>query len=199
MLPSNMLVTLVTLTFVNSFTPGPNNIMLTASGVNFGFRRTIPHIGGVIIGFAVLVLSVGFGLGALFIAVPQLQLVLKIVGVAYLLWLAWKTANAGKIHSGDAEPTPLTTGQAILFQAVNPKAWLMAVSAMSVYVRPGHVFSDVPEVAAVLCAVNILSSTTWTGFGTALRETLQNPARVRIFNIAMALALAACILPMLAV
>jgi threonine/homoserine/homoserine lactone efflux protein len=199
MLPTTMFVPLMTYTVVNSFTPGPNNIMLMASGVNFGFRRTLPHILGVIVGFALLVSAVGFGLGTLFSKFPQFQIALKVVGVTYLLWLAWKTANAGHIHSGDAEPTPLTMFEAIAFQAVNPKAWFMAVSAMSLYVRPGHLLGDVGSVTAVLVALNVLSANTCAAFGTALREALQNPVRVRIFNIVMALALAASILPMLAV
>lgn len=196
MLPPDILASLVGFTAVNSITPGPNNIMLTASGVNFGFRRTVPHVLGVMAGFALLVVSVGFGLGAVFAALPSLQIVLKILGGVYLLWLAWKTGNAGEIHSAGMKPEPMTIWEAIAFQAVNPKAWFMAISAMSIYVRPGHIIADVALVSAILMSFNVVSANIWAGFGTALRPVLQEPHRVRIFNIVMGLALAASIIPM---
>ena len=198
-LSSDILLSLTGYTIVNSFTPGPNNIMLAASGVNFGFKRTVPHILGVNFGFALLVIGVGVGLGTLFSQVPQLQLVLKVLGTAYLLWLAWRTARAGEIHAGGAEPQPLTIAEAMAFQAVNPKAWYMAVSAMSLYVRPEHIAVDVATVTGCLIGFNIAGANTWAGFGSALREVLKDPVRIKVFNIVMALALVAAIIPILAV
>jgi threonine/homoserine/homoserine lactone efflux protein len=200
MFSSDTLLSLVTFAFVSAMTPGPNNIMLAASGVNFGFMRTIPHMAGVAIGFAILQIAAGFGLGALFVRFPLLHTVLKIAGVLYLLFLAWKTANAGSLSArgkpGAEAPKPLNFWQALAFQAVNPKALIMAISSMSIYVRPGSVVGDVLLITAIFAATSVLSTTTWTGFGTALREALKDPRRIRIFNIAMALALVASVVPM---
>jgi threonine/homoserine/homoserine lactone efflux protein len=123
--------------FVTSVTPGPNNLMLLASGVNFGFRRTIPHIFGISTGFLVLVLAVGFGLGEVFIRVPIAYQILKWVGAAYLLYLAWNIANSGPPGEGSGEQVscakPMSFWGAAAFQWVNPKAWVMAIGAFSTY------------------------------------------------------------------
>jgi threonine/homoserine/homoserine lactone efflux protein len=201
MFPNETFLALITFSFVSSMTPGPNNIMLAASGVNFGFVRTLPHMAGVTIGFALLLIAAGFGLGALFTRFPLLQTALKVAGVLYLLWLAWRIANSGTLSArGKREteaPQPLTFWQAAAFQAVNPKALIMAISSISLYVRPDSVAGDVAQVTGVLTAFSVLSTSTWAGFGTALREALKDPVKIRIFNIVMALALVASIIPML--
>ena len=128
-----LLSALLVFCFVSSITPGPNNFMLLASGVNFGFRRSLPHLAGVAIGFLWLILAVGFGLGTLLTLFPPLHLGLKIAGGAYLLYLAWKIASARTLSDGKtAAARPMTFFQAVLFQWVNPKAWVMAVTAMEV-------------------------------------------------------------------
>jgi threonine/homoserine/homoserine lactone efflux protein len=196
MLPLDTALALVSFAFATSITPGPNNIMLTASGVNFGFARTIPHMLGIGAGFMALLVAVGLGVGAIFAAAPQLQTVLKLVGAAYILWLAWRVATAGKV--GDAagqRARPMTFCEAAAFQWVNPKAWVMAIGAMSVYVRPDHAAADISFVTLIFGLVNVPSVGTWAAFGHALRNALRDPAKVRIFNIAMALLLVASILP----
>jgi threonine/homoserine/homoserine lactone efflux protein len=183
--------------FVTSITPGPNNLMLLASGVNFGFTRTIPHALGIGGGFLTLLLAVGFGLGAVLTAFPSLHLALKIAGGAYLLYLAWRIAMSRSMGQGAAGGRPMTFLEAAGFQWVNPKAWVMAVSAMAIYTNPANPFLSMLIVAFAFAAVNLPSVSTWAGFGTALRGFLADPARLKWFNIAMGLLLAASLWPML--
>ena len=184
--------------FVTSITPGPNNFMLLASGVNFGFVRTIPHMLGIGAGFFSLLLGVGFGLGAILMAFPSLHAALKITGGAYLLYLAWRIGMSRSLgKEGEAKAKPMTFLQAAAFQWVNPKAWVMAVTAMAVYTNPQARFLSVVLVAVAFALVNLPSVSTWAGFGTALRGFLSDPVRLKWFNIAMGLLLAATLWPML--
>ena len=191
---------LITFAFVTSITPGPNNLMLLASGVNFGFVRTIPHMLGIGGGFLSLLLGVGFGLGAVLTAVPSLHLALKIAGGAYLLFLASRIAMSRTIAKADdgAAARPMSFLEAAAFQWVNPKAWVMAVTAMAVHTNPDAPFLSVALVAVAFAAINLPSVSTWAGFGTALRGFLSDPVRLKWFNIAMGLLLAATLWPMLA-
>jgi threonine/homoserine/homoserine lactone efflux protein len=198
-MPLDLFLALVVFAFVTSFTPGPNNIMATASGVNFGFVRTIPHMLGVEVGFLVLLAACAAGLGLAFAAVPALQLALKIAGGAYMLWLAWKVATAQPAGDDGAAPArPLTFLQAAAFQWVNPKAVVIGLSAIAIYIRPDHRLSDFLIMLSVFGVSTILSMFTWTGFGVALRGILRNPLHARIFNVVMALLLVASIVPMVA-
>lgn len=182
--------------FVTSVTPGPNNMMLMASGVNFGFLRTIPHMLGISLGFFVLLLAVGFGLGALLTAFPAAQTALKIASVVYMVWLAWKVASSRSIGEGAASSQPLTFLQAAAFQWVNPKAWAMALVAMGAYTNLEHPVLSVVLVGAAFALVNFPSVSVWAGFGVALRGFLADPGYLRLFNGAMGLALLLSILPM---
>jgi threonine/homoserine/homoserine lactone efflux protein len=189
---------LVIFAFVTSITPGPNNLMLLASGVNFGFRRTIPHMLGIGAGFVVLLLAVGFGLGAVLTAYPQLHLALKIAGGAYLLYLAWRIAMSRSMgDKGGSSARPMTFLEASAFQWVNPKAWVMAVTAMALYTSPERPFLSVLLVAVAFGIVNVPCVSSWAGFGVALRGFLSDPVRLKWFNIAMGVALAATLWPML--
>lgn len=191
---------LVMFAFVTSITPGPNNLMLLASGVNFGFVRTIPHMLGIGGGFLSLLLGVGLGLGTVLTAFPSLHLALKIAGGAYLLYLAWRIAMSRQMAktADGAAPRPMTFLEAAAFQWVNPKAWVMAVTAMAVYTDPDTPFISVMLVAVAFAAVNLPSVSSWAGFGTALRGFLSDPVRLKRFNIAMGVLLAATLWPMLA-
>ena len=180
----------------STFTPGPNNIMLAASGANFGFARTIPHMAGVSLGFVVLLAAAGMGLGALMLAVPQIQTALKICGAGYLLWLAWKIAHAGAAGEGDSRARPLTYLQAAAFQWVNPKGVITAIGAIALYVRPDHARTDLGLLLAVFGLVTVGSVVAWSAFGVALAGLLRNPRQAQIFNICMALALVISIVPM---
>ena len=182
--------------FVSSITPGPNNIMLLASGVNFGFRRTIPHMLGIGAGFVALLLAVGLGLGAVLTAFPALHTALKIAGGAYLLYLAWRVATSQTLAREGEAARPMRFSEAAAFQWVNPKAWVMAVTAMAVYTSTEHPFVSVVLVAAAFGLVNLPSVSTWAAFGTAMRGFLSDPVRLKWFNIAMGVLLALSLWPM---
>jgi threonine/homoserine/homoserine lactone efflux protein len=182
---------------VSSITPGPNNLMLMASGANFGFQRTLPHILGVSGGFTIMVLLVGTGLVQVFDAVPISYQILKVVSVIYLLYLAWKIATAAA-PSGDRKATgkPFTFIQAALFQWVNPKAWTMALTAVSVY-SPSQSTTAMAFVAAVFGIINLPCVSLWTGLGNQLQRLLTSPRRLQVFNICMALLLVTSLYPVL--
>jgi threonine/homoserine/homoserine lactone efflux protein len=197
-MPLDTFLALALYGFVSSITPGPNNVMLLASGVNFGFRRTIPHILGISAGFASLLLAVGLGLGALLTALPALHTALKIAGGAYLLYLAWRVARSRSLGAaGEAGGRPMRFVEAAAFQWVNPKAWVLAVTATAVFADPGNPFPSVAAIVLVFAFINLPSVSVWAGFGTALRGFLADPARLKWFNIAMGVLLAATLWPML--
>ena len=192
------LVALFLYAFVSSITPGPNNFMLLASGVNFGVVRTIPHMLGIGVGFVSLLLGTGAGLGAVLSAFPALHLALKIAGSAYLLYLSWKIAMSRTLGSAkDDRAEPMSFLQAAAFQWVNPKAWVMAVSAMATYTNSANYTMSVLIVGIAFAIVNFPSVSTWAGFGSALREWLSVPVRLKWFNVTMALLLVASLWPML--
>jgi threonine/homoserine/homoserine lactone efflux protein len=183
--------------FVSSITPGPNNAMLLASGVNYGFRRTVPHIAGISLGCVAMLILVGLGLGKVFAAVPLIYSVLRYAGAAYLLWLAWSIARAGPMTGRPAGGRPVTFWQAAAFQWVNPKAWIMVVGAVTTYAPRNAFGQNVAVLAVLLGLVNMPSICVWAGCGTALRPFLSHPGRVRVFNGAMALLLVLSLLPVL--
>jgi threonine/homoserine/homoserine lactone efflux protein len=188
---------LVLFAFTTSITPGPNNMMLFASGVNFGFRRTIPHMLGIGIGFLSLLIGVGLGLGALMQSVPLVYTLLKFAGGAYLIWIAWKIGTSRSLSDGKVGAKPMTFLGAAAFQWVNPKAWVMAVTAMATYTNPAYYISTVLLVGTAFALVNLPSVSTWAGFGSALRDWLSVPVRLKWFNITMAVLLVISLWPML--
>ncbi len=196
---ADVFAALLVFAFVSSVTPGPNNFMLLASGVNFGFRRTIPHMFGIAFGFASLLVASGFGLGALLTAFPTLYLALKIAGAVYLLYLAWRIAMSRSLggKAGEEKVKPMTFVEAAAFQWVNPKAWVMALTAMALYTNPEAPLFTVLLVTMAFVIVNFPSVSIWAGFGVALRGFLSDPMRLKWFNIAMGVSLAATLWPML--
>lgn len=182
----DLVLALTVFAFVSSITPGPNNLMLMASGANFGFRRTIPHMLGVGIGFMLMIVLVGVGLVQVFDLYPISHQILKVVSVLYLLWLAWKIANAAPPKENVAsESKPITFVQAALFQWVNPKAWTMALTAITAY-TPEQTLYYVSLVALVFGVVNLPSVSVWTVLGEQMARFLTSAARLRAFNCAMA-------------
>lgn len=180
---------------VSSITPGPNNIMLMTSGVNFGFRRTTPHMLGVAIGFTIMVILVGIGVVQVFDLLPASYSVLKVVSIAYLLFLAVKIAtSAPPAEETESGASPLTFMQAALFQWVNPKAWMMAITAISIY-APSKSLSAVSLVALIFGLVNLPSVSLWTVLGLNLRRLLTNTKRLRVFNASMAILLVLSLYP----
>ena len=198
---TEIITAFVAFAFVSSITPGPNNLMLMASGTNYGFRMTIPHILGVAIGFTLMIILVGIGLIKLFDIYPVSYQILKGFSIIYLLYLAWKIATSAPIekdseslqHSGK----PLTFLQAALFQWVNPKALAMALTAISAYTPESHSFVNVVIVAVIFGLINLPSISTWVVIGTQMRRFLTDPKRLRVFNFSAAILLVGSLYPIL--
>ncbi|MDX2205884.1 MAG: LysE family translocator [Hyphomicrobiaceae bacterium] len=196
---ADLLAALLLFVAVTLITPGPNNAMLMATGLTYGFRRGLPHLFGVALGFGVMVLAVGLGLGAVVAAVPAVYTALKYAGAAYLLYLAWQIATApAAVDPAEAGGRPITFLQAAAFQWLNPKAWVMAVGAVSAYAAVAPFPGNMLLIAALFGSLGVGSSAVWLGFGTGLRRLLRSPGAVRALNIAMALLLVASLWPVLA-
>ena len=194
----DILFALITFSFASSVTPGPNNLMLMASGANYGLRRTIPHMLGISLGHAFMVTMVGVVLLQVFLTYPVLNTVLKIVSVVYMLWLAWKIANAVPPEAKGVTGTPFTFLQAAAFQWVNPKAWFMAITAITNYApKENGVLVGALTVAAIFAATNLPSVSVWAWMGVQLRRFLDTPRRLRVFNMSMATLLVASLYPVL--
>lgn len=196
-MPNEALLSLCVFAFVTSITPGPSNLMLLASGVNFGFVRTMPQVLGITVGFVSLLLAVGLGLGAVLAAYPALHLVLKAGGAAYLLYLAWRIAMARALGKDTAQQgRPLTFVESATFQWINPKAWVVALTVMAVHASPDAPFVSVTLIVVVFAIVNLPSILAWVGFGMVLRAFLSDPVRLKWFNIVMGVLLAATLWPL---
>lgn len=194
----DLLLPLCTFAAVTTITPGPNNAMIMASGLNYGFARSLPHLFGICCGFAFMIFATGMGLHAVFTQVPMLQVILKYAGAIYLLWLAWKLAHAAPMHAEQAARSkPMGFAGAAAFQWINPKAWVMAVSALTTYLPQGFGVADVAQLAGVFGVIGIFCVGAWALFGVAMRRLLQDPRSVRIFNVVMALLLVATLYPIL--
>ena len=194
---TDTLLPLVLFALASSITPGPNNIMLLASGANFGFRRTLPHMLGISLGHAFQVTLVGIALLTLFDRLPWLQTVLLVLSAAYLLVLAWRIANAAPPGDAPSTARPLTALEAAAFQWINPKAWYMSIYAQTNFAPDGPLLPSALMVALVFAATNFPSVTIWAWGGMQVRRLLQTPARLRVFNVTMALCLIASLYPML--
>jgi len=203
----DLLPALVAFAFVSSITPGPNNLMLMSSGANFGFQRTIPHMLGVGLGFVFMLLMVGVGLIQLFDLYPQSYSVLKVFSVVYLIYLAYKIATSAAPATGhdktdnedtniNQQGTPMNFLQAASFQWVNPKAWTMALTAISVY-SPSRNLESIVIVAIVFGLINLPSVSLWTVLGQQLRRMLTSATKLRMFNMTMAMLLLASLYPVL--
>jgi len=193
-----LVVAYVVFASVAAFTPGPNNTMLLASGLNFGFRRTIPHVLGVGFGIGIVVLVAGFGLGAIFQAYPLLYTVLKYLGAAYLLYLAYLIATSGAVSAGgERSGRPLSFFGAALFQWVNVKGLVAAISSVAIYSAIAPYPWNMIMLGAIFSIVGFLSAATWAMFGVGLSRVLSTPRAVRIFNVTMALLLVASLYPVL--
>ncbi len=195
MITIELLAAIATFALVTSITPGPNNIMLTASGANFGFKRTLPHIAGIVAGVAALNLCIGLGLGALFIQFPIMQDSLKVAGSAYLIWLAIKLFGFQYSDSHQNEDArPFSFWQALIFQYVNPKAWVMAISANASFSLAGETYwLSVWFIILVFAMIGPPSIMVWAAFGQMIRRFLSRPGFLKAFNSTMAALTASCV------
>jgi threonine/homoserine/homoserine lactone efflux protein len=183
---------------IASITPGPNNMMIMASGLNHGFVRSLPHLAGICCGFVFMVFATGVGMHAVFDAVPQLQVVLKYVGAAWMVWLAWKLANAAPMgKNGENSANPMSFIGAAAFQWVNPKAWVMSVGAVTSYLPHASELKDVITLAVIFGVIGTPCVGIWASFGVGMQRVLQQPRAVRIFNFTMAGLLLASLYPVL--
>ena len=202
MMTTELFAALAVFALVSSITPGPNNLMLMASGINFGLTRTIPHMLGVAMGFTLMIILIGLGVMKIIDAIPGSTSVITIVSGLYLLYMAWKiaTTDTSPAENAEAENTskPFTFLQAALFQWVNPKAWTMALTAISAYAPKSQGWVGVVVVAGVFGIINLPVTATWAVMGAKLRYFLSDPVRLRAFNIIAALLLVASIYPMVA-
>ena len=195
----NLFFALALFAGIAAFTPGPNNTLLMASGMNFGFRRSVPVILGVVLGFPFMIGCVGLGLGRIFELYPAIYTTLKYAGAAYMLWLAWKIASAMPASETEAaEAKPLSFMQMVLFQWVNPKGWVMAVTALSAYTVASDYYVGVAIVVATFVFMGITSASLWTMFGASLKSVMNDPRYFRVINVGLAVLLVASLVPMLA-
>lgn len=192
---SEILIALCSFAFVTSVTPGPNNLMLMTSGANYGVWRSMPHFLGVVFGFLFMIVLVGFGLVQVFETYPVVYEVLKYLSVGYLVYLAWKIATAKPLTPGGAGK-PLNSLQAAMFQWVNPKAWTMALTALTVY-APSQGYATIALVAIICAMVNMPSVFVWVVLGSSLGRLLRSQTHLRLFNYTMALVLLATLYPVL--
>jgi threonine/homoserine/homoserine lactone efflux protein len=193
----SLFLALFTFAATMSWTPGPNNTILMATGINHGFRAAIPMALGVTFGFPFMIAVLGLGLGKIFEAYPDVYTVLKTIGTAYMLWLAYKIATTTPSNSEAKNQKPMTFINGFLFQWVNPKAWMMGITALSAYTVPSAYYVSTAIVAGTFILTGMTSTTGWALFGASLRHVMNDPRWFRIINIGLAATLVASLIPML--
>jgi len=193
---NDLITALAVFAFASSITPGPNNLRLLASGANFGFRRSLPHMFGISLGHMFMVALMGAGLIQIFTLLPWLHVVFKVLAVLYMAWLAWKIAHTAAPKGGETSGRPLTFLQAAAFQWVNPKAWAMAITAVTVY-TPEQTLTTVAIVCAVFAGVNFPSVGVWTLLGQKVALILTSHRRLVWFNRTMAVLLLGSLYPVI--
>jgi len=182
---------------VSGFTPGPNNIMVMTSGLNHGISKTLPHCLGVSIGFPVMAAAVGFGLSSVFSQYPLLHQVIKIVGISYLMYLAWKIANTRNPGASEKLQKPLSFLQALAFQWVNPKAWVVIIGAVAAYTSGDNLTLQIVYIMFTFLVIGALSVGLWLFMGAALQNIIQSQRQLQIFNVIMAIILITSVIPII--
>lgn len=195
---TTMLLSILIFAIATAFTPGPNNLMLLSSGLTYGYKRTLPHIFGVAFGFPLMVVAVGLGVHSLFAFSPMIYTVFKIISLGYLLWMAWKIATADTSITIDGQSTskPFTFFQSALFQWVNPKAWVMALTVTTSFTSgESTLLPQIIVIALIYAFVGLFSTHSWALGGVYLSRFLNNKKRVHYFNIIMAVLIVASVVP----
>lgn len=182
----------------STVTPGPNNIMILTSGLNYGVKKSIPHLLGISFGFPMMIIVIGFGFSIIFERYPVFNEVIKILGVVYLLYLAWLIASSSPVSLEGKRSKPLNFFQAALFQWVNPKAWVVATGAVSAYTSvSSDILAQVIFIALAFLIVAIPSLSVWLIFGVGIKKYLKSARHQKLFNLSMALLLIGSIIPVL--
>ena len=192
-----ILISIFMFSFASSITPGPNNIMLLSSGLTFGYRRTVPHMLGVVLGFPLMPIFVGLGLGEFFKIYPSALDVLKVIGIAYLLFLAWKIANSSpEFKKKDEDSQPMKFLPIVLFQWLNPKNWIKIITGMSVYVTSVEYASIQIIIISIIFFLTVLvSANSWAIGGVVLKKLIKSPKGIKRFNVIMAIILVLSLVP----
>jgi len=195
--PPTLLISIFMFSFATSITPGPNNIMLLSSGLTFGYKKTIPHTLGVVLGFPFMTICVGLGLGKIFEAYPMSLTILKVLGTMYLLWLAWHIANSKpELQKNNNKTQPLNFIQVVLFQWVSPKNWIKIITAMSVYVTSvSNALPQVAMISIIFFSTVLISANSWAMGGVFLKKLIKSETGVKRFNVIMAILLVFSIVP----
>lgn len=191
----DQLLSFAAFAFVMSITPGPNNVIALASGANFGFRRSVPFFTGVALGFPVMLAILALGFKTVLLTAPWAFDAIRFAGVLYLLWMAWHIATADGIDGGGERAEPVGIIQSALLQWVNPKAWTIAIGALAAYAVADHFWPSVVAMSVLFAVIAWPSTAVWALFGQLVQRWLSTPARLRAFNITMALLLVASLAP----
>ncbi len=195
---TELFIALAFFAFATAFSPGPNNTLLMASGVSFGLRKTVPMIFGVALGFPFMIGCIGLGLGKIFETYPLIYTAMKYTGAAYMLYLAWKIATSKFVtDEKEVDAKPLSFLHMASFQWVNPKAWIMAVTALSTYTIASAYLTGVAYVVGTFVVMGIGSATTWAVFGASLRHVFRDPRYFKMINWALAASLVLSLVPMI--
>lgn len=181
----------------SSATPGPNNLMMMASGSIHGLKRTLPHMAGVVLGFGAMTFLIGLSVAGVSKILPWLYPVLRWGAAVYILYIAWRLATAKGPGTASSAVRPMTFLGAVAFQWVNPKAWVMALGAVTTYAAPGHLLADAALIAAVFMLINVPCALVWTSFGVNIRRWLKSPLHLKAFNWTMAALLVASLYPLI--
>lgn len=195
---SDLLIALIGFAIVSSISPGPNNLLVMTSGLNYGVPRSLPLVTGITLGFVVMLIAIGIGLGPMIQSSSWVHTGVKILGLAYMLWLAWKVAVSDATPAAldnDACGRPLSALDGAAFQWVNPKAWAVALSATAVFTVPDTATGSLALISLVFTAVAFVCLSAWAAFGTFMRRLVDTPSKTRVFNVAMALLLVASAAP----
>lgn len=194
----DVFLAVLTFAFSSTITPGPNNLMMLASGVNYGVKASIPHLLGICLGFPFMVLLVGLGFGTVFDKLPFLHSIIKWLGIIYLLYLAWKIASSVPSRLEGKQGTPLNFWQAAAFQWVNGKAWIMASGAIAAFTSVGGaIYSEVGQIVLAFFVMSFPCVGAWLVFGALLQQWLNGPRAQRIFNVTMGLILVGSVVPLM--
>jgi threonine/homoserine/homoserine lactone efflux protein len=181
---------------VSSATPGPNNLMMMASGSIHGLRKTLPHMAGVVLGFGAMTFLIGLSVAGVSKILPWLYPVLRWGAAAYILYIAWRMATAEGAGTASGAIKPMSFLGAVGFQWINPKAWVMALGAVTTYAEHGRLLADAALIAGVFMVVNVPCALTWTAFGVNIRRWLKKPVHLRAFNWTMAALLVVSLYPL---